>query len=250
MTVDGIDISHHQATTPSLAGLEFLFARATYGTSPDRLYAQHIANARRAGLVVGAYHFGRNQPVADQVDAFLRAAGDVDLYALDLESDGGSPAMTASQARAFIAAMHARGRRVGLYHSESGFADIGQAWHWVANWSRPPARLWTFWQYRGSPLDLDRFNGSRDELWRLVGRPAAPALRARVPAGSFFAYVVVAGVVRRRELRRTGGFSATCTAPNVYPWPTGPDHRVGLVRLTSGSRRGVYISAKYVGGAP
>lgn len=183
MTLRGIDISQHQATTPRLTGLGFLIARASIGTSHDTRYAAHIAAARRGGLVVGAYHFGRAMPGASQARAFLEAAGHVDLYALDVEPywidpqdhSLGRAVMSAAQARAFIAAVAAAGRPIGLYHSDSGFPSYGQDWNWVAKWSpTPPTRAWSIWQYRGDPLDLDRFDGTADELRALGGIPPAP----------------------------------------------------------------------------
>src|SRR6185369_8404942 len=148
MSVNGVDVSRWQATTPSLAGLGFLFARATYGAVHDGMFATHIANARQAGLLVGAYHFGVGDvSVPDQVSAFLATAGKVHFYVLDLERNGSRPSMTAQQASAFIAAVKAKGHRIGLYHSESGFPSLGQSYNWVANWSQIPAIGWTFWQY-------------------------------------------------------------------------------------------------------
>lgn len=171
----GIDVSKWQGTTPSLAGLTFLFARASIGTARDEKYTQHIRNARAAGLYVGAYHFNWDTlSVAAQVDAFLAAAGDVDFYALDVE---GANAFNLTQTREFTRRMHDKGKKVGLYMSEGAFFTTGgQDWNWVANWSREPAKDWSFWQYRGSPLDLDYFAGTRADLARLAGRsvPTAP----------------------------------------------------------------------------
>jgi glycosyl hydrolase family 25 len=169
MSVVGIDVSRYQTVTPPLAGRSFLFARASIGTQRDPTYAMHIGNARAAGLIVGAYHFGDNRiPVADQARAFVAAAGDVDFYFLDVE---GAHAMDAGQIRAFFAMVRAAGHRVGLYHSLSGFPELGQDYNWVAYWAAvPPSINWTFWQYRGSPLDLDRFIGTLDELRALAGR--------------------------------------------------------------------------------
>jgi lysozyme len=178
MPLEGIDVSRWQATTPSLAGREFAFVRATYGTYPDGRYEQHAANVRKAGKVLGAYAFGRNMSVAAQVTAFLATAGEADLFALDLEKDGSSARMTDAQARAFIAGVQATGRRVGLYHSESGFPELGQDFDWVANWSREPARHWDIWQYTSDGhiagydgrLDLNRFNGTLADLRELADR--------------------------------------------------------------------------------
>lgn len=162
MSTLGLDVSQYQETTPPLAGLSFLFARSSIGLRTDTMYARHISAARRAGLVVGAYHFAYDTiPMEDQVRLFLHAAGDVDLYAVDVE---GAHAPSRAQTAAFIRAMHAAGKRCGLYHSASGFFDAGQDFDWVAKWGSTPPASWDFWQNRGSPLDLDRYAGSPGQL--------------------------------------------------------------------------------------
>ena len=164
----GIDVSKWQASTPSLAGLSFLFARASIGTVRDEMYATHIRNARRAGLLVGAYHFNHGPlSIRSQVDTFLDAAGDVDFYALDVE---GRDAFTRAQTEDFIKRVQATGRKCGLYMSESQFYDAGQDFHWVANWTREPSRSYHFWQWQGSPLDRNTFNGTIAELRALAAK--------------------------------------------------------------------------------
>jgi hypothetical protein len=169
VTLQGIDVSHYQTTTPPLAGLSFLFAKATEGTwFVDPLYATHTTAARAAGLVAGAYHFGVDVDPIAQARHFLAVAGGAGLIALDLES---SPVpMTIAQGRVFIAAVHSAGRKVGLYHSLSGFLNLGQDWDWVADWGTPPPPIpWTFWQYHGGPLDKDVFQGDLASLRALAG---------------------------------------------------------------------------------
>lgn len=163
MSVQGIDVSKWQPTTPSLTGLSFLIARASIGTVIDPTYSMHIANARKAGLVVGAYHFGDNRTTAaEQARVFLKAAGDVDYYFLDHE---GANQMSTAQAKAFIAAVRAAKGKCGLYHSLSGFPDLGQDFNWIALWAGSPPRIpWLFWQYQGSPLDSNVFNGTLEQL--------------------------------------------------------------------------------------
>ncbi len=156
--------------------MEFLFARASIGTQVDALYAQHIAEAKAAGIVTGAYHFNHDAlSVASQVTTFIAAAGDVDLYALDVE---GLNAFSEAQTAEFIDLMHAAGLKCGLYHSASGFFDAGQDFDWVAKWSTVPPASWDFWQFTSSGtlpgytgrLDFDRFNGTLDELHALAGK--------------------------------------------------------------------------------
>lgn len=166
MVLLGIDVSHYQDPTPSLAGVSFLIAKATEGTTHDLMFGRHIAAARAAGLVVGAYHFARDDvSLADQVDAFLAATVDVSWIAFDVE---GRHAWSVDATRQAIARVHAAGRRVGLYMSDAAYVDAGQDWRWVANWSASPRHAWDVWQYRGSPLDLDRFDGTIDELRALA----------------------------------------------------------------------------------
>lgn len=166
----GIDVSHWQTSTPDLTGLDFLIARVAYGTSLDTKYGLHIANARQAGLVCGAYLFGRYGDGAAQADVMLEHAGDVELFVLDLESDGGNPSMTDSQAKAFMSRIRSAGHPCGLYHSLSGFPNLGQDWNWVAYWGAgAPVMPWAIWQWQGSPLDRNYFNGTREALYEFAG---------------------------------------------------------------------------------
>ena len=178
MTLLGIDVSHWQVATPPLAGLSFVLVKATHGTATDPGWSGHAANVRTAGLVLGAYHYGDpHQSVTDQAAAFLRVGGSADLLALDVEAGN----MTESQASAFLAAVQAQGRKVGLYHSASGFPQLGQDWDWVASWTATPPPRYDIWQYRGNPLDLDRFEGTRAELLGLGG-PTMKAITDETPA--------------------------------------------------------------------
>ena len=77
--------------------------------------------------------------------------------------------MTTAQARVFIAEVHRAGRKIGLYHSRSGFPSLGQDWNWIAQWGdTPPNMPWAFWQWQGSPLDRDMFNGDHTALRKLA----------------------------------------------------------------------------------
>lgn len=186
----GIDISRWNVLrAKSLAGLDFVIVRATYSVTTDPKYNAHARAVRAAGLPLGAYHFGTGSASPEaQAKAFLAVAADADFLALDLERDKTST-MTNAQARAFIAAVHRAGRKIGLYHSRSLFPNVGQDWNWVAQWgSRPPDGLglrWTFWQYQGSPIDRDVFNGSADDLRAFlaaqrVAQSVSPAVISRL----------------------------------------------------------------------
>lgn len=198
MSLEGIDVSRWQTITPSLEGRDFLIARACYGALADGTFARHVAAAKAAGVVTGAYLFGRHGRVDDQVATFVRQVrrvGGVELLAVDLEADGlDNPGMTQLEAaRAIGGIRFALEQPVGLYHSTSGYPSdaLGADWRWVADYrgSEPPI-AWDIWQYRGSPLDLDRFDGTRDELVSLGGtmQPAPitdqTPLEVRIPPGA------------------------------------------------------------------
>lgn len=176
MALTGLDVSRYQTTTPPLANYSFMFARATFGIRMDIMFATHIAAAKKAGIVTGAYHFGYGSEVASpeaQAQAFMRRAlrYGADIWALDYEPSDAP--MTKAEARRFIAEVHKAGYRIGLYASRSGFPfDLGQDFDWIADWDANvfPAHA-EFWQYRGSPLDLDKFNGTLAALRLLAARP-------------------------------------------------------------------------------
>ena len=182
--IEGYDISAHQRETPDLAGVGFVFVRATYGADPDTRYAQHAAAVRAAGKVLGAYHFARPTdlvPLDAQYEAFRAAARHADLWVIDREQDGTHGIMTRTATKLFIARAHADGRRIGLYASESAFRDFGQDFAWVANWSREPAIPWDIWQYDNGGadrIDNDRFRGTLPALYAL-GAPIEEWVQAQ-----------------------------------------------------------------------
>jgi Glycosyl hydrolases family 25 len=260
--IEGIDISRHQAKTSSLAGRAFVICRATYGAHSDDRYFYHAKNVRAAGRVLGAYHFARpistGDTVGEQVAAFLLMGREADLLFLDLESDGNNGRMTLADARAFISAVHARGRRIGLYMSESAFRDLGQDFDWVANWSREPTRHWDIWQYRGKPLDLDRFDGTVGELRALGINPPDTSTedivstvitvlpwggRFTVPGGATitgFKLDAPGGETgtRKEFTAPAGGSSADYDATMVTSATTGNP----FIRVSTGALAGFYVT--------
>lgn len=165
MTAKGVDVSHWQSLGDwSVTGLSFVIVKASEGTWLDPMYAKHVAKGRAAGLVVGAYAFNRDDvDITSQVATFAAASADADLWFIDVE---GVHSFSQAQTRAFIDGFRAAtGKHIGLYHSESGYFDVGQDYDWVAHWGvATPTRSWDFHQYRGSPLDLDQFNGTEADL--------------------------------------------------------------------------------------
>lgn len=102
-----------------------------------------------------------------------------------------------------------------------------------------------------------RFRGTSGSLFVGLGRRRSAAATTAVarykavvpgPDTAFFEYHLANGVIRAQPFgrtgARTGGFSASCTAPRIYSWPS-LGRRVSLVKLTSGARKDHYIEAKF-----
>jgi lysozyme len=194
----GIDVSKWQGAVDwagvKAAGLAFAFARATYGaTTVDAQFATNWPAMKAAGILRGAYHFfvAADDPTA-QAELFLKAVGSLENGDLppvvDVETDSGTSATLVADVQTWLDAVQAAtGRRPIIYtgpnfwneNMTGGFggyplwvAEYGvSAPKPVAGWSR-----WTFWQYSSSgaaaglsPVDLDYFNGSIEDLLAFVG---------------------------------------------------------------------------------
>lgn len=213
----GVDVSHWQTLADwSVTGLSFVIVKASEGTTKDAMYAKHVAKGRAAGLVVGAYAFNRDDVNMDaQVQTFAEASKGADLFFIDVE---GTYAFTQAQTAAFITKFRAlTGKHIGLYHSASGFFDAGQDYDWVAHWGvDAPTRSWDFHQYRGSPLDLDQYNGTEAALQAFVARlngGDVPTLTAYLPG-----YTAVVGVGARVRTEPTLTATTIRTTTKAETW--------------------------------
>ena len=200
-TLEGIDISHWQGpidwTQVSAAGKRFAYMKASEGTTyVDPTYLTNRAQARAAGLYVGAYHFANpsldiGDAVAEAnhfVDTALPASGEL-LPVLDLETSGGlAPADLIAWVQGYMEQVYQRtGVRGVIYGSPNfwktymgdttWFAVSGYDILWAAHWTLAPAptvaggnwggKGWTFWQYTSDGsvpgitgrVDLNRYNG-------------------------------------------------------------------------------------------
>ena len=201
-TTEGIDISHWQGTINwtkvAAAGKRFAYMKASEETTyVDPTYVTNRAQARSAGLHVGAYHFAQPRATLGdavaQADHFLDTAsptsGDL-LPVLDLERTNGlTPAALTAWVQAFMQRVYERtGLRAVIYCSPNfwkvymanttWFADNGYQVLWVAHWTTAGTPImpagnwggkgWTFWQYTSDGsvpgitgrVDLNRFNGT------------------------------------------------------------------------------------------
>ena len=186
----GIDISQHQvATPPNLSSLAFIVLRSSISQTVDTRYAQHYAAARKAGLVVMAYHFAYSadqSSIPEQVKVFLATAKDADFLWLDQEEAGFDDA----QAQKFIDLVRAAGRPCGLYHSASGFGGVDSDAQWVADYRAASVSAgypmkgdasgeltgWDLWQW-SSTGSLPDYSGNLDMNWLNPASKLASLLR-------------------------------------------------------------------------
>lgn len=173
-------------------GISGVIHEATFPRNErDNKYAARQAEATRAGLLWGAYHYANASDPIRQADFFLntvssawRAAGpgsrpDEVLLVLDFEQNHhyGGGTMRVDQACAFVQHIAQRtGKYPGLYSGYNRIRAIlnspkvtpdqkrilRNCWLWVANYHYTPSEVapwshWTMWQYTGDGVcDLPR----------------------------------------------------------------------------------------------
>ena len=178
----GYDISMWQADTP--LDCDFLIIKASEGNGyKDPAMERHLAKAKKAKKLLGFYHYARpdlgNEPEAE-ADWFLKIVGEYAgnaIYALDWEGD------SLRYSEDWILRWCRRIKEVTgvkplIYVSASQVWRLRSAYYedyglWVAHWGvyRPvykgcyPPGAWALWQYQGSPIDKDIFNGDR-RAWK------------------------------------------------------------------------------------
>jgi lysozyme len=202
-----IDLSHHQEMVDfrkiRKAGVVGVIHKATEGlTFVDKMYSRRRNQARDAGLLWGAYHFGVGADGSDQADFFLNTIEpDAEtLLVLDYEPNPTGPTMSLNQARECVQHLEeVTGRYPGLYSGHlikeqlSGVSPpdpvLSNCFLWIAQYNGPKPlnipstfRTWTFWQYTDGVhgdephrvdgvglCDRNKFNGGLTQLKKLWG---------------------------------------------------------------------------------
>ena len=141
-----LDLSHHNTVNSFEMIKDFgiigVILKATQGTyMRDQTYPARYAAAKKAGLLVGAYHFPDSSNVEAQLNFFLDYAklGPDDLGALDYEPDTThGHTMQLEQARDYLANYEQRmGRKAKFYggsliketfHGEDEFLQSHDLW--------------------------------------------------------------------------------------------------------------------------
>lgn len=188
----GIDVSHHQGPIDwdKVAGDDVAFAYVKVsegGDFRDTRFEFNIAEANRAGVPVGIYHFFTLcRPGADQARNFIDAvAADATQLppVVDLEFVGNCarrPSLDAFRAdiEAFVAQVEAELGQTLVYYVLDDFLDTyGEALPPRRLWRRsilhqPGPSDWIIWQYHPAgrvagidgDVDLNVLSGSLDDL--------------------------------------------------------------------------------------
>jgi len=196
--VRGVDLSAHNGVPDfdsiAAAGYSFVYLKASEGGSHrDAAFMRNYLAARRAGLLVGAYHFFRfDCDGARQAANFLAAVSSVDLqlpWAIDLE-EWGNPVETATpiiveRLETMMAIVSPRLGPCVIYTNKNGDARFMRGRYdvagkgvpdlWICSFTDPPLtrRPWRIWQHSHNGrvpgvkggVDLNVFNGGRQQ-WR------------------------------------------------------------------------------------
>jgi lysozyme len=198
-----VDIYHGDAVTSfadaARSGIVGIIHKASTGaTGQDPAYSHRIAEARQAGLLWGAYHWGTAANVDEQIANFLRVinptpnpinALDGTLIALDFEqtklASGSDYTMSLAQAREFMTKLDSiLGRRIVIYSADLLKSELGETidpfWTghrlWLAEFDTPHPvcqKCWEhpwLWQY--SDDDSAKIPGIPGDMQGRVDRNA------------------------------------------------------------------------------
>ncbi len=198
-----IDISHYENVsqdfvTTANAGIAAVILKATQGIGfVDPTFLPRAAEARAAGLEVGAYHFLDGSSPAEQVAHFLTVAtseGGVDWLAIDWEPYPSSQASVMQAATAVASVQAATGRWPVIYMNRYMLTAPNQTLSrcslWLAEYGSRPVcppgfTQWRLWQHTDGqvgtapapvpgigPCDRSRFAGTVEQLkawWTAAG---------------------------------------------------------------------------------
>lgn len=180
----GIDISHWQdPKNIAYKDYDFIIMKASEGINfRDSKMQAHLTNVKKANKLYGFYHYARPEYNADakkEANYFVSTLNknDIGNCLLCLDWEGTALKYPIAWAKLWLDTVYQKtGVRPLIYVQESeikrrDYSSIAKANYglWVAKWStnEPSTGAWSFyalWQYQGSPLDKDYFNGSAEQF--------------------------------------------------------------------------------------
>lgn len=190
--MNGIDISSWQAPNSiNMSSYDFAIIKASEGVSvTDKHHKAHYESAKAKGLLTGFYHYAHPEyntaraEASHFVDVIKPYIGS-SILALDYE--GTALSYGAIWAKNWLDEVFAlTGVRPLIYLQGSAVLQYSQVWQagyklWLAAWgaSNPKTSPWetfTIWQYRGDPLDLDRFDGTKEDWLKMATSTATASV--------------------------------------------------------------------------
>lgn len=163
----GVDWSNHNPNADFdaawRAGFRFGIFKCSEGTGfRDWVFARHVANARRVGMAVAAYHYQRVASVTLQADLIESMCPKDIPVCIDVEADSGGVDIT----RHLVAELQRRGFTVPLIYIPR--------WYWDGHLGRPSlAGLPPIWasDYRGAGANWSDYGGNAVVLRQFTSTP-------------------------------------------------------------------------------
>lgn len=172
-----VDLSHYNGTTDFdkmwAAGIRGVIHKASESNSyTDDKYAARRKEAKRVGMLWGAYHFGRGSTVDSQIKRFLEAAQPDENTGLFLDWEAAS--MSTAQAKDFMMKVDEKmGRRTGLYSYVPFFKEhlngVIDSW-----WGQRPIWVAAYPSSIKEPTGLPLCLGEHYWLWQYSDGQAGP----------------------------------------------------------------------------
>ncbi len=169
-----IDLSHYNPVTNwgavKAAGIVGVILKATQGAGMvDVTYASNFAQARAAGLLVGAYHFNTGENVQAQVGHFLSVAKPdaQTLLALDFE-DNPSSNMSLPQAKEFLLEVESRVGRAPILYSGNRVKDL------LGNTKDEVLSSFRLWLAQYGPVPRPQTSWTAPWLWQFSDGEVGP----------------------------------------------------------------------------
>lgn len=182
----GIDISKWNRNPPVC--VDFAVIRATHGVAVDK-YAKTWAGVY-ADKLIGFYHFAKTNydwlaSAKKFIETVKASAGGASCFlALDIEGIDANRPNAVKWVRNWLSyVIRTTGIKPLLYTNSANITKFSEVMKdldvglWVAHWDvkKPkiePLKTWAMWQYSTSnnTLDLDYFNGSKEQLKKYMGK--------------------------------------------------------------------------------
>lgn len=201
--IKGIDVASYQGETYPTSGLDFVFVKATQGTTYiNPKQGRQTATARTAGLALGFYHFLVGGNIPGQARYFVEKCASLpgDMLVCDWETPppGQGRAATNAEKDAFIREVKRLrpGHKVGLYCNTDFWKNRDTTSYagdflWIADPNHPAGKpgikaSWRFHQYSisgGTDRNVAVFVDRKAlRAWCGYPAPKPPATPAPAPA--------------------------------------------------------------------